>query len=76
MICLHMDLCALMVKKVYYYYISSPGVVVKKACVEALPTVVLTNDLPDRMNFPVPVLTQETSEENVFISRYCMCNAN
>lgn len=58
------------------YYISSPGVVVKKAFVEALATVVLTNDLPNGMKFPMLVLIQEASEVKLFISLNCTCNVN
>lgn len=66
-----------MVKRVdYWYYISSPGVVVKKAFVEALTTVVLTNDLPNGIKFPMLVLIQEASEGKLFISPNCMCNVN
>lgn len=49
---------------------------VKKAFVEALTTVVLTNDLPNEMKFPMLVLIQEASEEKLFISLNCMCNVN
>ena len=49
---------------------------VKKAFVEALATVVLTNDLPNGMKFPVLLLIQEASEEKMFISLRCMCNVN
>lgn len=77
LILLTMHLCALMVKRVdYWYYISSPGVVVKKAFVEALTTVVLTNDLPNGIKFPMLVLIQEASEGKLFISPNCMCNVN
>lgn len=73
-----MHLCALMVKKVECrYYIDTPGVVVKKAFVEALGTVVLTNDLPNGMKFPMLVLIQEVSEEYCLLSElHVQCEFN
>lgn len=66
-----------MVKKVdCWYYIDTPGIVVKKAFVEALATVVLTNDLPNGMKFPLLVLIQEVSEEKLFLSLNCMCSVS
>lgn len=49
---------------------------VKKAFVEALKTVVLTNDLPNGMKFPMLVLIQEVSEEKLFFSLNGMCNVS
>lgn len=49
---------------------------VKKAFVEALATVVLTNDIPNGVKFPMLVLILEVSEEKLFISLNCMCNVN
>lgn len=60
-----MRLWALMVKKVdCECCIDTLWVVVKKAFVEALGTVVLVNYLPNGMNFPMLVLIEEVSEKH------------
>lgn len=50
---------------------------VKKAFVEALGTVVLANDLPNGINFPMFVLVQEVSEEYCPLSElHVQCEFN
>lgn len=75
---LSMHLCALMVKKVEcWYYIDTPGVEVEKAFVKALATVVLTNNSPNGMKFPMLVLIQEVSEEHCpFSELHVQCEFN